>query len=205
MAWRRKAVTLLVQEGPDWEMAQASWYQVVLRVVWEKKRSLLGGWPNRGGHSHRESLRKALWMQEFRVREPWEPTLWVWIWSSIRIFHHLERVLGKGYFKEWFKWMITELAWSCHPEDGRDLEQGGQLHEQIPLHHCASPSRSLQWDKGGSFGQDQCCPAFKYNPFSVGAFSLKSLSEAGGVCHLGMNSSKALMTLVDITVQSLLS
>lgn len=49
--------------------------------------------------------------------------------------------LGEGprktIFKEEFKWMITELAWFCHPEDERDLEQGGQLHEQMPLHHCA--------------------------------------------------------------------
>lgn len=58
--------------------------------------------------------------------------------------------------------------------------------------------------RGGGFEQDQCCTAFKYNSFSVVAFSLKLLSEAGGVCHLCLNSSKDLMTLVDITVQSLL-
>lgn len=141
MAWRRKAVTLLVQEGPNWKIAQACWYQVVLRVVWEKIEAsqvddqtgkvtvtIEEGAMDGGVQSNRAMGTSPMHLDLILHLHP--PSF--------------GEGLGKGYFKEQFKWMITELVWSCHPEDGRELEQGGQLYEQIPLHHCAPPFRSLQ-------------------------------------------------------------
>lgn len=141
MTRRRKAVTLLVQEGPDWKIAQACWFQVVLRVVWKKIEA---------SQVEDQTGKVTVTIEEGAVDggvQSKRATGTSPMHLDLRLHPHPPSIgegPGKGYFKEQFKWMIAELAWSCHPEDGRDLEQGGQPHEQIPLHHCAPPFRSLQ-------------------------------------------------------------
>lgn len=107
MARRRKAVTLLVQEGLDWKIAQACWFQVVLRVVWEKIEASQVDDQTRKVTVTVEEDAVDGGVQSKRAMGTSPMHL------NLTLHPHLPS-LGEGprktIFKEEFKWMITELA-----------------------------------------------------------------------------------------------
>lgn len=127
-------------------------------------------------------LRKVLWMEEFRVRDSWEPALCIWIWYSIRILHHLERVWEKAILRNSLSGWLQNLRGPVTQKmEGTWSREGNSMskYHYIIVHPILEVYNETKgWGASGRISAAQLSNTihFLWEPF------LLSHSQRLGVC-----------------------